>query len=207
MSTDPKSQSEGVVANHGANANDPKRTDTGYKKTPWCIYFDYLKPLSDNELMVRRYNFENPGSEILYDDVPYLLTKLTLNARRPENEQFPWPEPQDDRKRLFRRKGYFAIVIDHQDYWFIENQGLVFSESESPNYTFYDGQVERIRVGSEFISAFYCINHMKKDRNGNDASSSPMSYRYTPNTNRPLPRSAFYPDSGGTNMGPPIGPP
>lgn len=207
MKTDPKPQTKSVAENYGDNAHDPKRTSTGYKKIPWCIYFDYLKPLSATELKVRRYSFENPGSEILYDEVPNLLTRLTLNARRPEPEQFPWPEADNTRNRIWRRKSYFAIVIDHPDYWFIENQGVIFLDNNSErNYTLYDGQVERISVGSDFVSAFYCINHMKRDRGGNDISNNPMFYRFRPNTNRPLP-PAFYPESGGTNMGPPVGPP
>jgi hypothetical protein len=159
-------------------------------------------------LKIRRYSYAQAGSEIDYDDVPNLLARLTLNARRPEHEQFPWPEAYDAKNRVWRRKSYYAIVIDHPTFGFIQGQdGIIIRNNNSEaNYTLYDGQVKSIQVGTGQCSAFYCINHFKKDRGGNDHSSSdPLYYDFELNTN--LPEGIRYPDSGGTNTGPPIGPP
>lgn len=190
--------------NHGDHPYIEKLGTRKFKKVPWCIYFYYIKPQTRGAPIVRRYSYSKAGSEIQPTELAEVITRLTLNAKRPDDQQNPWPEGYDWKGIVWRRRSYFVVVVDDPARKFVPGSGMTFSALGSENITFYDAKDFKLTVAGRDLPVFYCINHMKKNRDGDDLGSS-FYYRFYLHTDPRLP-DVVYPESGGQNQGPGIPP-
>jgi hypothetical protein len=94
--------------------------------------------------------------------------------------------------------------------YFIPGNAVTFEDlgGVEKNHSFFDGWDLTVDTsqgwdGSRFASAVVFVNHMTKDQSGQELDASAQHFPFKLHTNR----HPLYPDSGGTNMGPPIGPP
>ena len=109
-----------------------------------------------------------------------------------------------------RRKGYFVLVIDSTRYKVDQNNPMTFAGTGPANdgsHTFINARYMPVAVGSKVLDVIICENIMRKHSTGNDLGDNESeTFDLTVNFIPSLPRGMF-PDSGGTNMGPPLGPP
>lgn len=200
--------------NHGDNPFYKRHQSQGghsaYRKTPWVIYFYYISGSVENP-QIARYVYNNYFIPLDYNEVPEVMRDLGLNARKPRAEQYPWPETTGPTDIEWNRRLYLAFLIDIPDVSFEnEENGIVFTAQKSAkeNVSFYDAKVCSVDLdstGSTRLNALYCINHMKKDRGGQNEDSDSY-YHFDLFTQPRLGREKEYPDSGGTNVGPPVPP-
>jgi hypothetical protein len=200
----------------------PKKGTNGFEGQPACIYFYYIGEHPATNPCVREYyqtygRFELRSREKVEDAVK----DLTRNARQPKIEQVPPPCGADWYYRVWTRKSYICIVIDDPCYEF-QRPGVVFDgrDNAKPNHTFYDAWNNRLNIpkadGARRECPVVCfINHMQSEYGG-DLQQETERFHFDLLTEPPLPEipladgrmaRPLYPDSGGTNMGPPLGPP
>lgn len=189
-----------------------------YHRQPHSMFFYYIDFLDDGELDVRHYHFDNGKDPIEPGDLKKIIRSLALNARN--KDQVPPQSGKSWQNIVWRRKSYIVILMDSAKWTFIPGKALVFNpeKGSQDNQSFLDGQDLRIDVsedydGTEMVTAFCCINHMKKNDKGDDIDKDPTG---KPEKQKFVFTLAFnvagFPDPhtidpGGENMGPPVPPP
>jgi hypothetical protein len=181
--------------------------------SPRTVYYYHLTPVpGPDEFDVKAYYYER---ESRIGSIKNVIRKLALNARADDAvpplcgdsvTSFPW-----------RRKSYIVFLIDSPVLRLVPGDAIQFyTVGGSPeNHTFFDAEdFDDIDLatpddpGAPTVSAVCFINHMKRAADGIDLDVGEMQHfhfrlNYGP---RARGRSRF-PDSGGTNMGPPVPPP
>ncbi|HLL30000.1 MAG TPA: hypothetical protein VK403_03285 [Allosphingosinicella sp.] len=186
-----------------SNMHDKKKHQKKYKKRPACMYFYYMTTTDDAAM--RHYYYTHGGNTIQDAEVEGIIQKLTANARA--NGSNPPQCGEGERYIVWSRKSYIAVVIDDSAVTF-EADHAVSVHPETANHTFFDGWTGKVNMpsGPSPIAAFYCINHMKLNQNGEDLDEDVQSFAFRMHVvGAAQPRQ--FPDSGGTNMGPPVPPP
>lgn len=169
-----------------------------------CIYFYYIKVITGGSELRVYYRFDkrNPVTNIVNE-----ITKLTINAFEDENNPPCIGNEVSDVD--WRRKSYIVVMVE--DYRLNRPPFGMQSELGKENrFTF--GRVTSVTVpvtdnngNSKNIMGGYLINTMKHYVYGDDLLEEDAGELFKIILNPPI--LEFYPDSGGTNMGPPIGPP
>jgi hypothetical protein len=212
-------------ARHAANLNEPGIGDVIYDryrdrnprrepgKIPACLYLYHIGPFENHRRRVRHYYYNGDGEPLNPERVRELVVQLTQNARRPEPEQAPPPIGGDWQYVVWSRKSYVAIVIDDPTVRFVEGDAIRFKLQGGylPNHSFYDAQDWTVDVPSAPGPSSECsivlfVNHITGE-GLEDLPAEAERFRFDLNTIPPLRDDIRYPDSGGTNMGPPVPPP
>jgi hypothetical protein len=189
-----------------------KRTGQGFTDTPCCMYFYYIKSLGRRvDPFIRRYYYVRDNEHIFYEELEDLVRDLTVNARKDADRQDPPPDGDSLDHNVWSRKSYIAFVLDNWNTTFVEDEPILLDHLREGkiNRSFFDGWCRRVDMppdgsGSNRRSVLCFMNHMKRGAFGDlRRENAFMSFRLNI---RPPPFRG-YPDSGGTNMGPPIGPP
>jgi hypothetical protein len=188
----------------------PRRTENGFTDAPCCIYFYYIGQY-DSKIKtwpVKHYYFTNGLRPIPYEEVESRVRKLSINARKGGSDP---PQYGADWKYLvWSRKCYIAILIDDPTIKFVGEALKIDNTKGKPNHALFDGKdvITNSAAPNEpqrMVPLFYCINHMKDEYDGNLGETAEY---FELVLNSTLPKKArLYPDSGGTNMGPPVPPP
>jgi len=216
-----------MQTNAGPAANNPiymikKLGKRKFRKIPRCIYFYYLGPDGTGSYETRHYYYTYEDEEIEPEDLPAKIIELARNARLPEDDQSPPPDGADGNYIVWTRKSYLVFLMDVPNAEFDVDNGIeITAKDGSPNYSFFDGIQFKVTLpvhpnGTTNAAVAYCINHMKRDQNGNDLKREAPRFRIKLNTNlekiglkdalRKL-RFRKRVDDQGTNMGPPVPPP
>jgi hypothetical protein len=210
------------AATFRASSDDPYEsvhTQSNYDDLPHCMYFYYITMDPNGIVKVRCY-YEMYSTYVKHEDVEYEVKKLALNARKPRIDQFPPPCGDSCNFMVWTRVSYLAFVIDIQDYklpvptqypkmlHIDRNHGM-------KNHTIYDAVEKMIdlpptqsgKTGQR--PAVWCINHMKADETGQAKIPRELQRFYIRIHTDPELTLSYdtFPDSGGTNMGPPVPPP
>lgn len=194
-----------------------------FGKTPYCLYFYYIGPpeiVGPEQDRVRKitHYFVESDEAIEREDVPEIVRTLALNARKPTKDQSPAPTGYNLQSIKWERKSYISFVIDDDNLRLKRDEAIEFDRENdgAENHSFFDGWDFDIYVGGKYRQAFCCINHVKRNQAGGDLGHDiregetkiPEYFHFRLNTVPPQeslrPR---FPDSGGTNMGPPVPPP
>jgi hypothetical protein len=195
---------------------EPRLGNDPFKKKPHVMYFYYFGFKTNGIPDIQHYYRDNGAQPIEDNQLPGVIRNLALNAR--DGGQSPPQIGKDFENILWRKKSYFVILIDSPSWNLIKDRALVFNPEKGsvPNHSFFDGEDFDIDVskdgdGSEMRTAICCINHMKKNENGDDIHKNPDG---TPERQRFVFTLIYnllgYPstvDPDGTNMGPPNPPP
>ena len=191
---------------------EDRLTDAAYpdfKAIPHCIFFYYIKKnAGGNYYNVRHYYYPGELDQPLATQaaVKAKVEALVANARIPEENQCPPPIGADWEYPVWDRKSYLAIFIDNPNVALL-SPAIEFTQrpatTDTYNYSFFDAWEDTI----DGRPVIFCINHMKMDAPGTDLNFAAQYYHFDLNTNPPLRFSIAFPDSGGTNMGPPVPPP
>lgn len=185
----------------------------GFTDKPHCIYFYYVGLDSGKVDDIRHYYHDNGTVPIEYNDAKNIAQKLANNAAL--GDHVPPQTGSAFKNMVWRRISYFIFVVDHMKYTTWPTKSIEFNSKDGglPNHTFYDATEFEVDVPRPIgppvrRSAFMCINHMKY------TNGSPWP---TPNASEFFSFSLIlklgnYPepwkyDPGGTNQGPPVGPP
>jgi hypothetical protein len=162
--------------------------------------------------LIRHYFHEDLGKQIEKSELADIVTALSTNAKKDENDQIPPPDGSGLNFIVWRKKSYIVFVVD--DPAVVLSKKAAFNIGSSvggtPNHSFFDAwdmpdiDLSEQGDGSRMASAVCCINHMKANDAGDDLGSTAQRFRFRLH---PDPRHPLYPDSGGTNMGPPVPPP
>lgn len=204
-----------ALQSDGRNVLDVRATRNNFRKIPYCIYFYYIGPARDgtDDHYVRHYYKEREFEPIRYEEIEEIIRDLALNARRPEGEQNPQPNGSNLDNLKWYRKSYLAFIIDRTDEYLSLDNPLIVDQKYTgkKNYSFFDGWAKEVdlspgRNGSQMRTATCFINHMKTNWQGSDLGDAED---YIPSKLNILRQRGdkYYPDSGGTNMGPPMPPP
>lgn len=178
---------------------------------PHCMYFIYVGLDAAKLEDVKHYFYDNGPTPLSYADAQDRVVKLASNASLQDHvpPQYGW----GFKNMIWRRRSYFAFVIDHPIYVTWPGKAIEFNSKDGalPNHTFFDGtsfevDVKRPNGSTVRRSAFMCINHMK-DVGGQplpDGAKEKFSFAILlklGNFEEPLKY-----DPGGTNQGPPVDP-
>jgi hypothetical protein len=190
-----------------------RRERLNFKKTPYCIYFYYIgRPRDGTQALYIRHYYYTRDNEIRYEDVEELVRTLARNARKLQDQQDPQPDVQQNLDNIeWTRKSYIVFVRD-DDVGFDGAEPIIFDYMNQGivNHSFFDGWCRDVdlsdsRNGSDTCSALCFINHFKRDQNSdvNPDQRDYMPFRLKYDRGGIL----THPDSGGTNLGPPMSPP
>jgi hypothetical protein len=203
----------GRRAREDKNVFRVRRNVAGFRQVPSCMYFYYIRPEARRrDPYVRRYYYVRDNDVIDYGELEDLVRQLAINARNPDAAaQNPPPDGNSLDFNVWTRKSYIAFVIDDPNSGFDEDNPIQFDYNDDGiiNHSFFDGWCRRIDLsangnGGLRRSALCFMNHMKEgafNDLGRENAFMPFRLKIEP------PPARGYPDSGGTNMGPPIGPP
>jgi hypothetical protein len=199
----------------------PVRDDNPYAAAPNAIaphsmYFYYMIPGMEDDLSdaeVRSYFFDNvsdDGKPYPITDVLATVRYLAVNAR----DDLDWPPRISggigDVK--WRQKSYIVFLIASRTIKFKHHEGIKVKGNGSygMNHAFYDGFDRDIEIdfpgtGLETMNMFCCTNHIC-DPDGKNLGNRVQDKIYFRLQFEGF-AALFLPDSGGTNMGPPVSPP
>ena len=169
-----------------------------------CIYFYYLKHDGTEHPEIQAYRYLVDQGVIRYDAVPGILVTLTRSARAGTLD----PVGGSVGSIVWRRKSFIAVVLDDRNDNLIGGNAMQFAGGE---HTFRDG-TDITLPELDNISAFYCINHMKKNRPddpdlGHERESFDVCIRTVafPDCDHHLTRFPILTHyESGTNQGPPL---
>lgn len=202
----------------------PKKGTFNFGALPRCMYFYYIGPYllgepgydasNPRKRKIRHYYHADRDVKIDYDATEQLIIELTHNARKPELNQIPPPDGADLKYLVWTRKSYIAFVVDEPDVDFDYDNPIIFNKDVDGkgerNHTFFDGWSKPVYIPNEngvggVSRPVVCfINHMKR-RGGSDLDYEGQYFHFVLGDGGIWIRQ--YPDSGGTNMGPPVPPP
>lgn len=189
------------------------RRRSGYNTNMSCIYFYYLKERASGKLIAQAHYYDHgdlpiPAGE--FDDIVRRLTEnAILDMDMPPKMAFDFDQVK------WRRKSYLVVVLEDEDSMFDEDDPVIFDEDNSdydPNHSFFDGELietrPRVRGQTRTLHGIRVVNHMKRNAKGDDLEiGEPAKYKFRLNYHNARRARLFLPDSGGTNMGPPVPPP
>ncbi len=181
---------------------------SGKNVVPCSIYLYYLGPPPSDPTKSRKilnYYYTNGGRPI--DDVQFVLRMLADNARLDVDKQDIPPYGAHWEFRVWTRISYVAYLIDDPAVSLPTEDAVTFDTKKGlPNHCFYDAVDGPLQLndGSK-RSAVWFINHMWSAPDGAVLGDARQHFHMKPNLIGY--EGSRYPDSGGTNMGPPIGPP
>jgi hypothetical protein len=174
---------------------------------PYTIYFYYAAPAaSGSGFDVSTYMWcEN--APILPGDLPRHIAHLTSNAR--SGGSYPPRIGGEMGDVPWARVSYLVAVQEGAAGFDAGDAVEIWRDDGStnghPNHCFFDGGDGVIPVaGQANIAALWTVNYMR-NKSGKKIPKGKLhnfKFRFNPRRGRPL-----YPDSGGTNMGPPVPPP
>jgi len=188
------------------------RANAGDFRNPWCVYLYYLGEQDSVGRRPVRHYYRAFNNQIPRAELESVVVELARNARR--HDSSPPPIGADWRYMVWDRISYLVVVVDDPAV-VLDPKAIVFTQKHDaqPNHSFFDAQNAIINIAEPGESArrvpvVSCINHMKMNANG-DPQVGPRKHHFDLyGSNLPLPDLKLeYPDSGGTNMGPPVGPP
>lgn len=182
--------------------------------TPVFIYLYYIKfPQEEQSLQTRAYFcFDYLENEYSDDDLKNLIARFAINAHADGNSPPCYGTTLDDIYR--RRKGYVVVVVDAEDLSpgeaSIAFEGHFDGSKNDATHTLSAPKEMQVAVyeGGKVrtLVAFFSANSMKEtDKSELDAGEYER-FDFTLTSIKEA-RSLPYQDSGGTNMGPPVGPP
>lgn len=192
--------------------DDPHNQKVGkepkFDKYPHCIYFYYIGEL-DSDGYNPIFHYYYPGDKTPIDPAG-LQTKiraLITNAKDNDlPDQLPPSIGENWKFVVWERISYIVFAIDIPGIVLGPKQ-LAFTQQPNStyNWSFFDAQPATLIDGCTVIT---CINHMKADSAFKELEYAKQYFHFDLQTDPELqwPKDR-YPDSGGTNMGPPIGPP
>jgi hypothetical protein len=185
--------------------------------SPRTVYYYHLTPVEDERLFeVKAYYYER---ESRIGSIKNVIRQLALNARACDAVPPQCGKAFDTFK--WRRKSYIAILIDSTTVQFDKDDAVTFYQKDGSfeNHTFFDGDdFDDINLATaedredRIVTAVYFINHMKRAPDGidlyvneNQLFHFKINYHLVGQAAEAEPDR--FPDSGGTNMGPPVPPP
>ena len=191
---------------------DIRRNHAPYSDEPACIHFYYVgverKVGKETVRDIRRYFFADRDRPIPYDEAEYHIRNLAFNAVGPRADQLPPPEAEGLGHIVWYRKCYLAFFIDDPKLTLQAWNAVTFNppvgSDYSPNHSFFDAWDMKIDLGNGSRTGVGLIDHMKKNADGNTLGRAKQRFYFKLNFNE---SPIFFPDSGGTNMGPPVPPP
>lgn len=215
-------ESQVTATNHSIYDKKLRNNVANYRKVPHCIYFYYWK-FKGTVPEVTRYDYDNGVTPIPYNLVEGHIERLARNARAGGNQ----PDPAAVQDAPWRRKSYIVMVMDDPKWKFTrygpnDEAALAFNPSKgsTDNHSFFDASDMNVDIkddGSEYLSAVYFVNHMKKNDQGDDlmyqadgVTGDSQKFVYTlfydvTHGNGSVQQHSHDPD--GTNLGPPQPPP
>lgn len=176
-------------------------------QVPHTIYFYYAAPTGGGSGYDVRAYIWCEDNKILPAALPGHIARLTSNAR--QNGSNPKPIGKSLNDVPWWRISYLVVALEDPTGFDADNAVEITRDDGSanghPNHCFFDGGDGSITVpGEADIQAMWTVNYMK-NKSGKDIPKGKVHkfiFRFNPARGRP-----FYPDSGGTNMGPPVPPP
>lgn len=205
---------EAILTAQNPSVYESRKHKTNYGKVPRSMYYYHATVDRSGDLIVTNFYHDNGKEKIESNDLPKLIRKLALNARLPYGH-VP-PKHGDDFGDIWRRKSYFVILLDDNQYQFLPEAVVVYyGDTYNPNYAFFDAvnvpiDVSPLKDGSQMRTAVCILNHMKKDAQGTDIGKKPDG---TPEAQKfrfliyyGVDRFSPY-TAEGTNLGPPASPP
>ncbi len=164
------------------------------------IYFYYFKYVGGTPALQVYCKFSHTPIPDLDGEIRALAENALLNGDAP-------PMLGDTMRDIIRRrKGLIAIAVDGATFVSFEMKtmgnnptGYTFGGQTPFELQLIDGQGQPVT-----ITGAYFENWMQAEGGGNVGPYPGEEFRPTLRVHGFVP---FYPDSGGTNMGPPIGPP
>ena len=180
---------------------------------PECIYY-YHSHLSDNkEVIIDGAYYYDYGEPIGARTLKRLIKKLARNHR--ENIDMPPKAGNSFKSFKWRRISFIVVLLDNaeirlktknKDYGALE----ILEEKGNSNFSLFNGEDLEITLptkdGPRTVTAVACINYME-DEDGDRLDDDESRY-YELRIRADVP--GLQPGregEGGTNMGPPIGPP
>lgn len=199
----------GTDARTTGDAYSDSSNKYNFDKVPCCMYFYYIYGTVEAPHVLHYFH--------TIDDIPIdtrseaeaRARTLIDNARA--GGEHPKPDGQEWDNIYWTRKSIIALFIDIEGVRLLP-KALRFTTDHhgTENYGFFDGWQTELR-GRPII---FCTNHMKRNRQGSDIEEEEERYYHfdilsTPELQWPYRTdiTGRYPDSGGTNMGPPVPPP
>lgn len=194
---------------------DRMRDKENYNERPWSIYFYYIDG-DQGSYRVRHY-FKLYNAAIQRNDLPDLIEDLVANARLPLAAQDPQPNGSNFKNIVWRYKSYIVVLVDDPAFELVEDAAVDLRYKETNhNHSFFDAKDFKIDLprpdggpGTQRVTAFCCINHMKRNLDGDDLKINEKQYYYfavnDPQSNIRFGRRPD--DDGGLNLGPPTPPP
>lgn len=177
-----------------------------------CIYFYYLAKDKNNKLICRSYYFFDRSVNLsTVEKLRQQIIVLSANARIDGD----YPPCHGDRfsdLAMRKRDSFYVVVVDDEEYKFSQDDPLRLKTVEKypvdASYTFsksyeLDLDMSGYETGPDSITAAYRKNYLK-NRLGNVLNEN-ESESFNLYLNPGIP--TIVPDSGGTNMGPPVPPP
>jgi hypothetical protein len=182
---------------------NPKKDASPYNYIPYCMYLYYVgSPLGPGGPSVRHY-YRASDEAIDDSSLKKFITDLANDALLPSTSYIG----SDWKYIYWNRVSYITILIDRPNLLLTKGNGLTFVHTHGghKNHTFFDAKdFNDIDVGGNQRTAVCFINHLKQDDTGVWPLANEHQYfRFEINFGSKF----LYPDSGGTNMGPPVPPP
>lgn len=189
--------------------NEKLDQDARFTKHPHCIYFYYIGPLNtDHYNTILHYYYPGDGTPLDPESLLAKIRELIANARiRNLRDQLPPPIGENWEFVVWNRISYVVFAVDIPGAVFNQAELVVTQEyGGTYNWSFFDAQRATSIDDCQVVT---CINHMKRDSSFNELGAESQYFHFDLLTDPELewPGKRRYPDSGGTNMGPPIGPP
>lgn len=201
---------EDAVADRGAYHR--MRGRHNFQGVPRCVYYYHLVPQPDgDDPYVTHYYYTHSNNRIPEEDIEEVIRKLGRNARKPKHERTIPACGEGEKYIVWSRKSYIVVLID-DDQLTLEKDNGIEVRYPAENLSLFDGtdvtvDLSDSRDGSLVRTAVWCINHMKNTLGGGDMDTELQRIDFTVNTSPRQLRNRHWPDSGGTNMGPPVPPP
>jgi hypothetical protein len=207
----PKKKPNAILAGHPVK-EEKLGKDNNFKKYPTSIHFYYIEVDQTGSVSSRLF-FYDQLKDISENDLAKILPYLYFNARN--NGGVPPEYGTDIRKLEWKRKSYLAFMIKSATYELTSADQFEFDQ-KTPNHSFFDAKPVNVTSwmdssGTQVtdVSGLRMINHMKRDEGGHDLEPKEKQKYIFKITlaSRGKSRDTQEVDGGGTNMGPPVGPP
>jgi hypothetical protein len=177
----------------------------GYEKVPACVYFYYLTSNGGSYDTKHYYHTDGDNQPINHQKMHALIEKLAANAAAGGSD--PPQSGEGDKYVVWSRISYLAFVVDADDAEWDGEAITVDPALGLPNHTFFDGADLKVLVNGKERPAAWCINYMK-DATGAELGDWNEQFFIRLKIKSNVESTQLeYPDSGGTNMGPPVPPP
>jgi hypothetical protein len=188
----------------------PRKASAPWDQLPCSIYFYYV---TAGLASAKHFYFTNGNKQIPYGSVEEEIKKLGRNAERTSGIASPPQYGENFKHVVWSRRSYFVIMF--RDPVPLTAKALSFmprAGHAKTNHTFYDAYQKIIDISASGAAkdrtTIIAINHMTGDDQGTPLGSEDF-FNFDVSFTQPVPyrrTSVRYPNSGGTNMGPPVPP-